>query len=174
MPTVTVPAGTWTVDPVHSSIGFAVDHMGTSTFRCTFEDVDALLRDGVLEGTARVDSIAIALEDFKRHVLASDFFDAERSPTLEFRSTVIDVADDGALSVEGELTIKGTARPVTATGTLAGPLEGMNGRPRIGIELETTVDRFDYGLNWDVKMPDGRSALGQDVTIQIAVELVER
>jgi polyisoprenoid-binding protein YceI len=174
MTTVTVPAGTWTVDPVHSSIGFAVNHMGTSTFRSTFSDFDVTFTDGVLEGTVQVESIAIALEDFKQHVLASDFFDVERTPTIEFRSTTLDVGDDGTLAVEGELTMKGVTKPIAASGKLAGPLAGMNGRDRIGVELEATVNRFDFGLNWEVTMPDGRAALGPDVTIEVIVELVEQ
>jgi polyisoprenoid-binding protein YceI len=172
--TVTIPTGTWTLDPVHSHVGFGLDHLGTSTFRCSFTEYAVTLRDGVLEGSVNAASIAISLEDFKTHVLASDFFDVERTPTFDFRSSSLDVDADGSLTVEGELTIKGNTHPVTAHGRFAGPLEGLNGRPRVGIELEATIDRFDYGINWNMQLPDGRRVAGADVTIQIAVELVEQ
>src|SRR5436305_15237247 len=86
-------AGTWKSDPVHSSFGFAVKHMGVSTFRGTFSDVEATLADGVLEGRAKVESISlVSPADFRAHVLSPEFFDAEPHPDGVFRSTYLDLS----------------------------------------------------------------------------------
>jgi polyisoprenoid-binding protein YceI len=174
MSPITIPEGVWVADPIHSSIIFGIDHVGTSTFRSTFTEYQATLEDGLLTGTLQPASIAIPLEDFRRHLLGSDFFDVDRSPNIEFRSTTLDVTGDGRLSVDGELTIKGMTCPASASGTLSAPLEGLNGRTRIGVELTATLNRFDFGMNWDMKMPDGRQAAGTEVTLEIVLELVQQ
>src|SRR5947199_9716031 len=101
--TTTLPlAGTYKADPIHSSFGFAVKHMGVSTFRGSFSDVEATLTDGVLEGRAKVESISIVSPgDFRAHVLSPEFFDAERHPEVVFRSSDLDLADDGTATVRG-------------------------------------------------------------------------
>jgi polyisoprenoid-binding protein YceI len=114
-----IPAGTYGLDPVHSSIGFGVKYNGLATFRSTFEKYDAQVADGVLTGSADVSSIAITEPNFKGHLLAGDFFDAEVAPTITFRSTGVTVADDGTAEVAGELTIRGTTKSVVATGNVA-------------------------------------------------------
>src|SRR5439155_1763435 len=126
MTTATQPLnGTFKADPVHSSFGFAVRHMGVSTFRGTFSDVDATLADGVLDGRAKVESISIVSPaDFRAHVLGEDFFAADAHPEVTYRSTAVDLADDGTATVRGELTIKGITREVVATGTWTPPAEG--------------------------------------------------
>lgn len=108
------PAGTFTLDPVHSTFGFAVKHNGISTFRGQFEQVDAKLEDGVLIGKAQVESIKTVIPDLKTHLLSPDFFDAEQNPTIEFHSTDIRVAEDGTAEVDGDLTMRGVSKPVTA------------------------------------------------------------
>ena len=117
-----IPAGTtWAVDPVHSTVGFAVKHMVVSTFRGRFEDYDATLtadEDGTLrlEGRVAADSIAVKDENLAAHLKAPDFFDTERHPYITFSSTLVR-ADNGELIVDGELTIKGNTRPIEARGT---------------------------------------------------------
>src|SRR3954447_25414341 len=95
-----VPAGTYEVDPVHSTIHFAIVHNGVSTFRSGFRDYEAQLECGAeprLEGTVEVASVDIAEEMLKDHLLSPEFFDAERYPQRKFRSTGFEVAEDGAL-----------------------------------------------------------------------------
>jgi polyisoprenoid-binding protein YceI len=167
-----VPAGTYNVDPVHSTFGFAVKHNGVSTFRGQFEQVDAKLEDGVLTGTARVESVKTAIPDLKGHLLSPDFFDAEQTPTVTFRSTDIRIADgqDGEVEIDGELTIRGVTNAVTATGTIAYGT-GLSGAQVVGFDLEAKIDRRAYGLNWQAELPNGGDALGWDVVLEVHLEL---
>jgi polyisoprenoid-binding protein YceI len=165
-----VPAGTYSVDPVHSTFGFAIKHNGVSTFRGQFEQVDARLEDGVLTGTAQVESVKTAIPDLKGHLLSSDFFNAEQTPTVTFRSTDIRVADGGETQVDGELTIRGITKPVTATGTVAHGV-GISGSEVVGFDLTAKVDRREYGLNWQAELPKGGEVLGWDVVLEVHLEL---
>jgi len=167
-----VPTGTYGLDKVHSSIAFGVKY-NVGTFRTTFEDVDATLVDGALTGTAQVGSIKIDEPQFKGHVLAEDFFNADATPTIEFRSTEIRPAADGSVEVDGELTIRGVTKPVTATGTYTSGGDPW-GNNRVGIQIEATVDRREFGLNWQNPLPDGSPSLAYDVTITVDLQLVQQ
>jgi len=171
--TTTLPlAGTYKADPIHSSFGFAVKHMGVSTFRGTFSDVEATLADGVLEGRAKVESISIVSPaDFRAHVLGADFFDAGRHPEVVFRSTSVDLADDGTATVRGELTIKGITREVVATGTWTPPAESPYGIEIAALELATELDRTQFGMTWNAPLPKGGNILDEKVTLTVHLEL---
>jgi polyisoprenoid-binding protein YceI len=165
-----VPGGSYGLDPVHSTFGFAVKHNGVSTFRGQFEQVDVKLEDGVLTGTAQVDSVKTAIPDLKAHLLAPDFFNAEETPTITFRSTDIRPAADGTVEVDGELTIRGITKPVTAKGTIASGI-GIQGSEVVGLDLEAAIDRREYGLDWQAELPNGGEALAWDVVLEVHVEL---
>jgi polyisoprenoid-binding protein YceI len=167
-----VPAGTYNVDPIHSTIGFSVNHLGISAFRTGFASYTAQLVDGVLTGTAEVDSIQIDLDAFKGHLLSGDFFDAEGSPTITFTSTEIRPAGDGSVEIDGDLTIRGITQPLSATGTFATGL-GPDGSERVGINLEGVIDRRAYGLEWNAEVSPGTNAVGWDVTLTAHLELVK-
>ena len=167
-----IAAGTYELDPGHSTFGFAVQHNGVSTFRGQFEQVEAHLEDGVLVGTAHVGFVKTAIPDLKAHLLSPEFFDAERTPTIEFRSTDIRVADDGTAEVDGELTIRGVTERVTAKGSVATGT-GISGKELVGFDLEATVDRRAYGLDWQAELPSGGEVLGWDVTLGVHLELAK-
>jgi polyisoprenoid-binding protein YceI len=172
-------AGTYHADPVHSSFGFGVLYSGTGKFRGTLDDVSATLTagdDGVaLEGAAKVESISIREpEVFRAHVLGEEFFDAENHPEVTFRSTKVDLADDGSARVEGELSIAGTTRSVAAAGTWREPVPAAGGGLRAGLELATVIDRRDFGFEWQMELPNGGDALAYDVTLEIDLQLVQR
>jgi polyisoprenoid-binding protein YceI len=178
MPTATQPlSGTYTADPIHSSFGFAVRYMGVSTFRGTLDDVAATVTAGeggqvALDGAAQVESISIRTpQQFRDHVLASDFFDAAAHPTVAFRSTQVQLDDDGRAVVEGELTIRGTTQAVHAEGSWSPEAETLSGR-RAHLELSTTVDRTAFGLDWNADLPTGGKALANDVTLTVELALV--
>ena len=169
--------GTYAGDGVHSVFGFSVVHNGISTFRGTLDDVDATLTagdDGVsIEGAARVESISIREpKEFRAHVLSEEFFDSANHPAVRFRSTSVDLGDDGSAKVEGELTIAGTTKEVTAEGTWQGPVAGPD-TERVAIELETSFDRRDFGFDWQMDLPSGGPVLAWDVGLNVHLELVK-
>jgi polyisoprenoid-binding protein YceI len=170
-----IPAGTWKVDPTHSSATFAVKHMAVGTFRGGFENLDAELivsDDGAatLQGTVRADSISVKDENLYAHLGSPDFFDTERHPELSFRSDSLQATDEG-LVVDGELTIKGNTQPLHAHGSVSGPSVGLDGSQKLGLTLETTIDRTLYGLNWNAPLPKGGFALANDVKLIVELEL---
>ena len=175
-PTAAIPAGsTWTVDTLHSTVGFAVKHMVVSTFRSQFDEHDATLtanEDGTLRlvGRVKADSLAIKDPQLRGHVLADDFFGADEHPYVSFDSTLIR-AEGNALVVEGELTIKGTTLPIVARGTLTEPHVTFGDLEKVGIELEAIVDRTEYGLTWNAPLPKGGFALANEVKLQVNLEL---
>ena len=171
-----IPAGAYTVDPVHSSIRFAVTHAGVSTFRGGFADYEARLSGGEspqLRGAVDVGSIEIGEEQLKDHLLSPEFFDAAGFPRLTFESSELSVAEDGTATVRGTLEIGGQSREVEAAGRFA-QLDGyLDGRPRVGLSLATTIDRRDFGLDWQAELPSGGDALDWRVEIAVELELVE-
>lgn len=174
---VTQPfSGTYRAQPAPSTFAFAVRHSGAFWFRGSLSDVAATLRaddDGlVLEGSADVESISVAEPPAMRaSVLGPDFFDAGRHPTITFRSTELRLDEDGGLELDGELTMKGITRPVAATGRHAGPRPAAFG-DIAGLELRTTIDRRDFGFEWQTELPDGGHALSWDVQIDIDLLLI--
>jgi polyisoprenoid-binding protein YceI len=170
-----VPAGTWTVDPVHSSIAFAVTHNGVTTFRSGFDSYEAKLtggEDARLEGTVEVESIEIDEEMLKGHLLSPEFFDTQRFPQLRFTSTELSVGEDGTLRVAGDLEIHGETRKGEAGGRFAQLGGDLAGKARVGLSIESTVDRRDFGLNWQAELPSGGEVLDYAVTISVDLELV--
>ena len=171
-----VPAGTYTVDPVHSSIGFAVVHNGAATFRSGFGAYEARLTGGEsprLEGAVDVGSIQIEEPQLKGHLLSPEFFDAERHPRLTFRSTALELGEDGSAAIRGELEIRGEVREVEASGRVAQLGADLAGQPRVGLSLEASVDRRSFGLDWQAELPSGGEVLDYEVSIAVELELVE-
>jgi len=169
----TLPVGTWALDPVHSQVSFAVRyHVGT--FRGSFAPVAATLEvaeDGsaTLDGSVVVTGVNVQDENLAGHLQSPDFFDAERAPEISFHSTSIRPAGD-ELEVAGELTLRGVTLPVTARGRVGEQHEYME-RPYFGLELEATIDRTKFGLNWNNPLPNGEQALANDVTINAELYL---
>ena len=169
------PTGNYTADPVHSSVGFEVKHM-ISTFRSSFRDFEARLEAGdegiSLAGSADVASVDVRDENLAAHLQSPEFFDAERAPRIRFASERIEVDDSGSLRLEGGLEIRGVSRPVEAIGKLEHVGADLGGGDRIGLDLEATVDRRDYGIEWNAPLPKGGLALGDDVKLVVSLELV--
>jgi polyisoprenoid-binding protein YceI len=161
------PAGTWRIDPIHSSVGFEVDYLA-GTFRGTFREFEATLtvngESARLEGTTKVASVDVKDENLAAHLQSPDFFDAERHPELRF--TAEDLGLDGeAVTVRGEITIKGVTKPVALAGTVTPPMADYTGNERIVINLATTVDRTEFGVDWNMALPTGQPALANQVRI---------
>jgi len=163
-----LPTGTWQVDATHSQVGFAVEYL-VGTFRGSFSPVEATLavaEDGTVEltGSAGVDGIKVQDENLAAHLLSPDFFDAEKAPRITFAASDITLSGKN-VKANGELTIKNIAKPVKLTGTFADAIVDGYGNERLGLTLETVVDRTEFDLNWNNPLPTGEPALGNDVTI---------
>jgi len=168
--------GTYLVLPEPSTFAFAVRHSGVFWFRGSLSDVAGTLRgDGstlALEGSARVESISVTEPAAMRaSVLGPEFFDAERHPEVSFRSTAVRLADDGRADVEGELTIRGVTRPVTASGQYSSPRLASFGEIA-GLQLHASIDRREFGFDWQMELPGGGVAVGWEVELDIDLLLM--
>lgn len=161
------PTGTWALDPVHSAVGFEVSYLA-GTFKGQFRDVDATLEvredSARLEGVARVASVDVKDENLAAHLQSPDFFDAEAHPELRFSADSVAV-DGETATVDGEITIKGVTRPVRVVGRVAPPLTDPYGAERVGLAVEATIDRTEFGVSWNNPLPTGEPALANDVRI---------
>jgi polyisoprenoid-binding protein YceI len=172
---IELPAGTWSIDPVHSSASFEVEHNGFSLFRTSFRELDAKLTSTdelKLEGTVPVESIDVTQPDFRAHLLSPEFFDSARHPNIEFTSDDLTV-QDGEVTLRGELTLAGKSKPVEAAGAFRGPLTDPMGGERIALSLKATVNRHEYGIGWNMDLPNGEKVLGDNVTLVVELELVK-
>jgi polyisoprenoid-binding protein YceI len=170
------PAGTWSTDPVHSTVGFEVAYLA-GTFRGTFRHASATLEvaaDGgtTLEGSARVASVDVKDENLNAHLQSPDFFDAESHPELRFRAEDLRLEGE-ELTIEGEIVIKGVTKPVTLTGAAVAPIEDPWGNTRVGMTVAARVDRTDFGLDWNNPLPTGDPALGNEVSITAELQFVK-
>jgi len=170
------PAGSWSLDPIHSRVDFEVRYLA-GTFKGEFHEIGAELtvdaQRASLEGTAKVASVDVKDENLSAHLQSPDFFDAERHPELRFAAEDIRLDGDGKVSVDGELTIKGVTRPVAVTGTVTAPIVDAYGNDRIGLNLTTSVDRTEFGVDWNQPLPSGDPALANDVTILAELQFVK-
>ena len=171
----TTLSGTWVSDPVHSNASFAIKHMIVSTFRANFAQVDAKLEvagdDIELSGSVPVESVDIDQADFRAHVLGPEFFDVENTPNVSFASTAVRRGEGDTIEVDGELTVRDITKPIKATGSLIGPAVKFGDVEVVGVELQTTVDKNDFGLNWNAPLPRGGFAISDDVTLHVHLEL---
>jgi polyisoprenoid-binding protein YceI len=168
----TVPAGTWLVDRVHSTVGFSVEYMA-GTFTGTFSDFDVSVADGVLEGKAKVASVQVKDPNLEAHLQTPDFFDAERYPELAFVSRSI-VRSGDELTITGDVTIKGHTEPVELTATITEPIADPYGGTRYGMKLRTTIDRRAFGVSWNNPLPSGEPALSNDVVLSADLQLTRQ
>ena len=184
MSTTAIPqttATTWNIDPSHSVAEFKVKHMMISHVKGHFSKISGALTldESDLAKShieASIDATSIQTRDARRdaHLLSADFLDAERFPTLSFKSRRVSMPRDGELTVEGDLTIHGVTRDVifTAEGPTP-PTKDPWGNTRVAISATTRINRKDYGLNWNAALETGGILVGEDVTISLDVEFVK-
>jgi polyisoprenoid-binding protein YceI len=167
-----VVAGTWTIDPSHSEVGFTVRHL-MSKVRGQFTTFEGTLTTGEsLESTraqATIDLNSIDTRDAQRdaHLRSADFFDVEKHGQMTFTTT----AFDGTKAV-GDLTIKGVTKPVELDVEFLGMGQDPWGNPRLGFEATSTISRKDWGVDFNIPLDGGRVLIGDAVTIHLAVEAV--
>ncbi len=150
-----VSSGSWSVDPVHSTVEFRVKHMMIQTVRGRFRDFDGAIVAG------------------DEPSVSPDFFDAERYPVISFRSDRVHFnGEDSRFALAGELTIKGVTRPITLDGELQGAVAGIDGGDRMALALRGQLDRSDYGLVWNRVLETGGVLVGDTVDLLLDVAAV--
>jgi polyisoprenoid-binding protein YceI len=172
-----VPAGSYTIDPSHSSVGFEVRHMGIATVRGAFRrfdgTIDATGDTPVLNGTVEVASIDTGEEQRDAHLKAPDFFDADQYPQITFATTALDTTEDGRVRLAGEVTIKGVTKPLELTGSAADGGTDPWGKERVGFEVDGAIDRREFGLTWNQTLPNGNVLVSNEVKLLISVSAVK-
>ena len=169
--------GLWRADPPFSSVTFEVRHLGARDYRAGFRDIDATLdvAAGTLAASVPVGSLDLNNPVIRARMLSAEFLDAERFPEVRWVVSQIEGDPSRALSATGELSIHGQTQTVTGTGRIGLPGPGLlSPGNRVGIELSATVDRRDYGLDWQEELPGGGDTLGWDVTLEALMEFVEQ
>lgn len=171
-----IPAGTWSIDPVWSALEFEVKKVGLIPIKGRIPGFTGTIRGGerpAIEGTVDVSSITTFDETRDNHLQSPDFFDAQRFPELRFESREVAVSGD-ELVVRGDLTIKGVTKPVELRGTFLGSAVDPVGNDRIGVELGGTVDRTDFGLEWNMPLPGGGFLLPKEVVLKASFAAVRK
>jgi polyisoprenoid-binding protein YceI len=175
-------ASDWEVDPVHSRVGFGVRHMMVSTVHGTFTKFTSIIQvDDADIGKSKIhieiDASSIDTGNAKRdeHLRSPDFFDTAKFPKIVFDATKVDKKGDDALNVGGNLTIKGVTRPVVLKVTgLTGEVKDPMGGVRRGATVQAKINRKDFGLTWNKAMEAGGVVVGEDVTIDLDLELSKK
>jgi polyisoprenoid-binding protein YceI len=171
---------TWNIDTAHTDVLFSAKHMMVTTVRGKFHDVSGTLSiddanpansSGTL--TLGVASLSTGAEPRDAHLRSADFFDVANHPTATFTSTRVDPKGGNAYAVTGELTIRGTTRPVTFDVELLGFYTGMNGARRAGFHGTGRIAREDFGLGWNVALETGGWLVGKEVKLELDLAVEE-
>lgn len=175
---ITIPgykAGTWIIDPTHSEVAFSVRHLMISKVKGTFERFTATFTtgenplDSTVEATAEVASVNTNEPNRDGHLRTGDFFEAEQYPQIHFVSTSVRPNGDDFL-VDGDLTIKGTTKPVTFEVEFGGFGTDPYGNYKAGLTAKTTIDRTDFGLTYNAALETGGVLIGEKVTITLDLQ----
>jgi polyisoprenoid-binding protein YceI len=170
-----IPTGTWSIDPVWSALEFEVKKLGLMTVKGRVPGFSGTIEGGetpAISGTVDASTITTFDETRDGHVQSPEFFDTQRYPELRFESTGVQARGD-ELVVEGALTIKDVTRLVELKGRFVGAGVDPYGNDRIGLELSGTVDRTEFGLNWNAPLPGGGFLLPNEVLLKANLAAVK-
>jgi len=169
--------GTWTIDPVHSEVGFTVRHMMVSKVRGKFTSFEGSVvtaenpLDSTVTATVDLASIDTGNADRDNHIRSADFFDVDAHTTMTFTTTGIR-ADGGEYVLDGDLTLKGVTKPVSFELELGGFGPDAYGGTRAGFSATTTINRKDFGVDFSATMEAGGLVVGDKVTVTLEIEVV--
>jgi polyisoprenoid-binding protein YceI len=175
-----VPAGTWSVDPIHSSVGFSVKHLGIANVRGKFEDFEGTLEIGEGDETAKaygtVKGVSINTGDAGRdeHLRSGDFFGVEQNPDLRFESTRINPVDDETFEITGDLTMNGVTKPITLTAEVQGEETDPWGNERVALEVTGQLNRGDWNMTFNQALGSGNLLVGEKVKLQLDIAAIKQ
>jgi polyisoprenoid-binding protein YceI len=175
-----VPAGTWTIDPSHSSVGFSVKHLGIATVRGTFDEFEGSLLIGEHDESARaygtVKAVSVNTNDEGRdeHLRSADFFGVEQNPELRFESSEITQLDDETFEVAGELTMNGVTNPIRLTAEIQGTETDPWGNERVGLEVRGQLNRRDWNMTFNQALGSGNLLVGEKVKLELDISAVKQ
>jgi polyisoprenoid-binding protein YceI len=176
--TTELSAGTWAIDPVHSTIGFSVRHLMVSKVRGkfdTFSGAITIAEDGTpsVNADIAVDSINTGNEQRDAHIKSADFFEVEKYPVASFRSTGVRSAGDHYV-LDGEFTLKGVTKAISLDLEFNGVNPGMGHGEVAGFEASVVLNRKDFGINLDMPLETGGTVVGDKVTITLDIEALRQ
>jgi polyisoprenoid-binding protein YceI len=179
-PSTQPAAGVYEIDKSHSMVEFVSRHLMVTKIRGRFSEFSGAITVGETPEESSVevtiDAASIDSRDEKRdgHLRSPDFLDVENHPTIEFRSTDVEVIDDQRLRVTGDLTIRDVTRPVTLDATFDGEFADPWGNQRIGFSASTEIDREDWGLTWNVALETGGVLVARKARLELTVSAVRK
>jgi polyisoprenoid-binding protein YceI len=179
LPTI-VPTGTWSVDPAHSKVGFAVKHMGIATVRGEFTEFEGTLEIGdsissaKAYGTVKVQSVDTNEPQRDDHLRSADFFDAQEYPELSFESTRIEELDEEAFRITGNLTLHGVTNEVVLHADVQGTDVDPWGNERVGLEITGQLSRGDYGMKFNQALGSGNMLVADKVKLALDISAVKQ
>ncbi|PJF34471.1 MAG: polyisoprenoid-binding protein [Candidatus Thermofonsia Clade 1 bacterium] len=170
---------TWQLDTAHSTATFSVRHMMITTVRGSFNIKEGKIEfdpakpaAASVEAVLDVASVNTGVADRDNHLRSPDFFDAANYPTITFKSTSVKPTGENTAEITGDLTIRGTTRPVVLNAEFLGQGKGIDGKTRAGFTASTKINREDWGLTWNMVLEAGGLLVGKEVSIALDVEAV--
>jgi polyisoprenoid-binding protein YceI len=173
---------TWQIDPAHTAAGFSVKHMMIASVRGQFKGVtgtvnwdDQDISNSVVDVTIDANTVDTGEPKRDADLKSANFFDVAHYPTITFKSTKIERISAAKMKVAGNLTIHGITKPVVLD--VEGPSGAVKdpwGNTRVALNATTTVNRMDYGVKWNAKMDGGGIVVGDDVNINIDLEMIKK
>ena len=175
-----IPTGTWTVDPAHSKVGFAVKHMGIATVRGEFTSFEGTLEIGEdlstarVYGTVKAESVDTNEPQRDDHLRSPDFFDVAQFPELRFESTSIEALDDEEFRITGKLTIHGVTDDIVLHADLQGTDIDPWGNERVGLEVTGQLSRGDYDMKFNQALGSGNMLVSDKVNLALDISAVKQ
>jgi len=172
---------TWGIDPTHSEIGFKVKHMMFTNvsgkfnqFEATIANEDDAFETSKINFSAEVNSIDTGNGDRDNHLRSADFFDVENFAKLSFKSTSVQKVNEGLYHIHGDLTIKDVTKNITLETEYSGLMKDPWGNTKIGLSLNGTINRKDFGLTWNAALETSGVLVGEDIKLTSEVQFVKQ
>jgi polyisoprenoid-binding protein YceI len=170
---------TWQIDSAHTHVGFSVKHMMVTTVRGQFRNYRGKMNldpkdfaRSTFEGEIDVASVDTGNADRDNHLRTGDFFDAQNHPTITFKSGRIESKDDGQYVVNGTITIRGVSKPIALDVEFLGTSKNPYGKTVAGLSVRGTLNRKDFGVNFNAVLETGGVAVGEKVKLEVDVEAI--